>query len=101
MNTRKLVTAMFAVSVAVVFFLAGAPVKSPGFGPVAAFAEPAEKPQANCPVMGGAVDKSVYTDYKGKRVYFCCPGCKGPFMKDPDNYIKKMEADGVVLEKAS
>ena len=31
--------------------------------------------QTTCPVMGGAINKDVYADYEGKRVYFCCPGC--------------------------
>ena len=28
--------------------------------------------QMTCPVEGGKIDKSVYVDYQGKRVYFCC-----------------------------
>ena len=30
--------------------------------------------------------KSVY---KGKTYYFCCPGCKPLFDKNPEKYIKK------------
>ena len=30
------------------------------------------KPQTTCPVLGGNVDKNVYADYQGKRIYFCC-----------------------------
>ena len=40
------------------------------------------KPQTQCPVMGGAVDKDVYLDYQGQRVYFCCESCKGEFKKN-------------------
>jgi len=58
------------------------------------------KPQENCPVMGGKINKSLYTDYNGKRIYFCCNACPEPFKKDPEKYIKKMEAEGVELEKA-
>ena len=58
------------------------------------------KAQENCPVMGGKINKSIYTDYNGKRVYFCCNACPEPFKKDPDKYIKKMEAEGVEFEKA-
>jgi YHS domain-containing protein len=58
------------------------------------------KPQETCPVMGGKINKSIYTDYDGKRVYFCCNACPEPFKKEPEKYIKKMEAEGVVLEKA-
>ena len=58
------------------------------------------KPQENCPVMGGKINKSVYTDYQGKRVYFCCPACIEPFNKDADKLVKKMESEGIELEKA-
>jgi YHS domain-containing protein len=52
------------------------------------------KPQATCPVMGGKIDKKVFTDYDGKRVYFCCPGCIEPFKKNPEKYLKKMQEAG-------
>jgi YHS domain-containing protein len=57
------------------------------------------KPQTQCPVMGGKIDKNLYADYQGKRVYFCCEMCKGEFAKDPEKYIKKLEDEGVELEK--
>lgn len=62
---------------------------------------PAQKStaQTTCPVMGGKINKEVYVDYEGKRVYFCCPGCETKFMEDPETYIKQMEAEGVVLEQ--
>jgi YHS domain-containing protein len=58
------------------------------------------KPQETCPVMGAKINKSVFTDYNGKRVYFCCTMCPPEFKKDPEKYIKKMEAQGVEFEKA-
>ncbi len=57
------------------------------------------QPQKFCPVMGSEIDKSAYADYEGKRVYFCCPGCKASFLETPDKYIKDMESKGIVLEK--
>jgi YHS domain-containing protein len=57
------------------------------------------KPQTTCPIMGGKIVKSVYSDYEGKRIYFCCGGCPGTFEKDPAKYIKKLEDAGVTLEK--
>jgi len=60
----------------------------------------AGKPQTTCPVMGGKIDKAHYVDHEGKRVYLCCPGCKDAFRADPAKYIKKLEDEGVVLEKA-
>jgi YHS domain-containing protein len=50
--------------------------------------------QTKCPVMGGKIDDKAYTDYNGKRIYFCCPGCISEFKKDPEKYVKKMEAEG-------
>ncbi len=46
--------------------------------------------QTVCPVMGGAINKSMFTEYKGKKVYFCCAGCKGKFEKDPEKYLDKL-----------
>jgi len=44
--------------------------------------------QTTCPVLAGKpIDKNIYTDYKGKRVYFCCNSCKATFEKDPDKYL--------------
>ena len=56
-------------------------------------------PQTTCPVVGGKVNKEVYADYQGKRVYFCCAGCIDEFKKDPAKYVKKLEDSGVTLEK--
>jgi len=56
------------------------------------------KVQAECPVMGGAINKKLYVDHDGKRVYVCCKGCIAPVKKDAAKYIKALEADGVTLE---
>ncbi len=47
--------------------------------------------QTICPVMvGKPINKNVFTVYKGKKVYFCCPGCDSKFKADPDKYISKL-----------
>ena len=46
--------------------------------------------QTTCPVMGGAIDKALFTEYKGKKVYFCCDGCKEKFLEKPEQYIAKL-----------
>jgi YHS domain-containing protein len=46
--------------------------------------------QSTCPVMGGAIDKNVYVEYKGKKVYFCCSDCKPKFEKEPEKYVSKL-----------
>lgn len=58
------------------------------------------KPQTTCPVLGGNIDKNVYADYQGKRIYFCCPGCDTEFKKDPEKYLKKMREEGIALKPA-
>lgn len=60
----------------------------------------APKPQTLCPVLAGNIDKNVYADYQGKRIYFCCKGCDAEFNKDPEKYMKKLEEQGVTLEPA-
>ena len=46
--------------------------------------------QTTCPVMGGAINKALFTEYKGKKVYFCCEGCKEKFEAEPEKYIAKL-----------
>jgi YHS domain-containing protein len=57
------------------------------------------KPQTVCPVLGGNINKQVYLDYQGKRVFFCCRGCDAQFRKDPEKYMKKIQEQGITLEK--
>ena len=47
--------------------------------------------QKTCPIMEGqAINKDLFTEYKGKKVYFCCPGCKPKFEAEPEKYIAKL-----------
>lgn len=90
--------------------IASAAVALMGFG--IAFAEtvapapgeagvaPVVKKQTTCPVMGGAVNKALYVDHAGKRIYVCCGGCIGTVKADPAKYIRKLEAEGVTLDAA-
>ena len=74
----------FIISIAVIFIFS---LTLTG----AAFA----KEQEICPVMGGKINKEIYADHDGKRVYFCCAMCPEPFKKDPAKYIEKMKKDGI------
>ncbi len=47
----------------------------------------------------GNVDKNIYADYKGQRVYFCCKGCDEEFKKNPEKYLEKMKSEGITPEK--
>ena len=77
---------LFIIAIAAVFCLSAAPAWA--------------KPQQECPVIGGPINKNVYTDYKGKRIYFCCNGCPEEFRKNPEKYMDKMKKEGVELENA-
>jgi len=46
--------------------------------------------QTLCPVMGNPIDKNIFVEYQGKKVYFCCPACIDTFKADPDKYIGKL-----------
>ena len=78
-----------ALALLAAFFLA--------LGPAVGAKEPN---QVKCPVLGSPVNKKIYTDYQGKRIYFCCPPCIEEFKKNPDKFMKQIEKEGVVLEDA-
>ncbi len=47
---------------------------------------------AKDPVCGMDVDEkkaAAKSDYKGKTYYFCAPGCKVAFDKEPEKYLGK------------
>jgi YHS domain-containing protein len=47
--------------------------------------------QTMCPVMdGNKIDKNVFVEYKGKKVYFCCADCKAKFDADPEKYVANL-----------
>lgn len=50
--------------------------------------------QTTCPVAGGGIDTGIYVDYKGTRVYFCCPRCPNVFKKNPEKYMKTVNPQG-------
>ncbi|MFH2050114.1 MAG: hypothetical protein ABIJ12_11765 [bacterium] len=56
------------------------------------------KHQTNCPVMGGVIDSSSYTDIQGQRVYHCCPMCTKALTENPDKYFKKAAEEGILFE---
>ena len=57
-------------------------------------------PQTLCPVSGAKINKKVFVDYKGKRVYLGCNACPDKFSKSPETYVKKMEQQGVTFAMA-
>ena len=53
-----------------------------------------ENVQTACPVSGEKLEnKDNFVDYKGRRVYFCCPKCPAEFKKDPAKYLAKLPGE--------
>ena len=43
---------------------------------------------AVCKMMVDPEAAPAHTEYQGQTYYFCAPGCKVAFEKDPDKYLK-------------
>jgi YHS domain-containing protein len=56
-----------------------------------------ENIQKVCPISGEKIDKKIYSDYQGRRIFFCCRKCRSFFAGDPMKYIKRLDmpADSV------
>jgi len=78
----------------------GCPVHRLLFGSKKAEVAQAPGPQTQCPIMGGKIDRKLFVDYEGKRIYVCCSDCVPKVKQDPAKYVKQLEDAGVVLEKA-
>jgi len=61
---------------------------------IGAYVAIAASPQTICPVMGNPINKNLYVDYQGKRVYFCCGPCPSRFMRYPDAYLQRLAGIG-------
>jgi YHS domain-containing protein len=46
--------------------------------------------QTKCPVSGKDIDPEQTVEYKGEKVYFCCPNCPKAFEADPEKFISKV-----------
>jgi len=79
----------------------GAQTRAQAEPPPLAATAPSGKPI--CPVMLDEVEDpadAAYSDYQGKRYYFCCPACKPKFDKNPRRYIRALEAKQRRMAKA-
>ncbi len=61
---------------------------------------PAKLYQTRDALSGKLVNRDIYADYEGKRVYFCCRDSKTNFLKDPSVYLDKFKELGVTLQDA-
>jgi len=68
--------------------------------PSAPAAVAAIKTQTTCPIMkGNEIDKRLFVDYQGKRIYVCCRSCMKILKANPAKYVTLMEAQGITLDK--
>lgn len=44
-----------------------------------------------CPLIKGEDTKEkIFTEYKGKKIHFCCKRCLRKFESNPEKYIKRV-----------
>ncbi len=56
--------------------------------------------QTMCPVMTGQkINKQLFVDFEGKRIYVCCPVCQAAVKADPAKFVAQLEKEGVTLDK--
>jgi len=46
--------------------------------------------QTKCPVSGKPIDPEHFVEYKGQKVYLCCPNCPKAFEADPEKFVAKL-----------
>jgi uncharacterized membrane protein/YHS domain-containing protein len=55
-----------------------------------------------CPVTTTEkVDSTIFVDYNGQRVYFCCNSCRKDFISDPQKYAFRLTARDSLEEPSS
>ena len=100
--TKMLVSVIPAICVVALLMSTGATAqstdKSKGDSTKAVIHSKHLKPQTACPITGDAIDKNLFVDYKGKRIYVCCSDCLAQVKKDPEAAIKKLESMGQSVE---
>jgi YHS domain-containing protein len=96
-NVKALVAAMTIVASLIVFAgcekepVAQKPVKETASAAEVSGTQDEAIVQTTCPVMeGNPIDKTLFVEYKGKKVYFCCIGCPEKFLADPEKYVAKL-----------
>jgi YHS domain-containing protein len=73
------------------------PAKQP---PISDIARRPSQKQTRDIMSGNPVKSNIYTDFAGKRVYFCCDESKRRFAVEPENWVKRAQEQGMVLEDA-
>jgi YHS domain-containing protein len=50
----------------------------------------AESQQKICPVMKRPINKDLFVEYKGRRLYVCCKSCLGAVKANPEKYADEI-----------
>lgn len=58
----------------------------------------AVKYQVTDAVSGKPVNRNIYADFGGKRIYFCCEESKQNFGSNPDLFLRNLKNQGITLE---
>jgi len=98
MNAKQWIPLISVIAVAAVLVWAVAGCKQepePGAGPTHTSTSgdgtvQTATVQTTCPVMGNPINKDIFVEYKGQKVYFCCPACVDQFNADPEKYLDKL-----------
>ena len=88
MVIRIAVVSALVLAAAMMFWTTAAPAadeKAPA---------PAAKPQTKCPITGNPIDKTLFVDADGFRIYLCCKGCVDKVTADPKAALAKIRANG-------
>jgi YHS domain-containing protein len=56
--------------------------------------------QRKCPVLGGMINTKLYYQYKGQKIYVCCPRCIDTVKKNPEKYLKKIQEEQKKIDAA-
>ncbi len=54
--------------------------------------------QTHCPIMDFPIDRDLYHDHDGQRIYICCPGCMDEIKERPEEIIAEQREAGIVFE---
>ncbi|MEW6429293.1 MAG: hypothetical protein AB1568_14800 [Thermodesulfobacteriota bacterium] len=95
-----LLIAVIVAATAALLHLAGPPARQEAADAAPPAAAPEARPQTVCPVMGGKIDRNLYVDVKGKRIYICCLACEDAIKVEPDKYIEKIQKRGETVEES-
>lgn len=101
MNTSRRKSGVMFLTVTAMMVLAAAAVAAYGRAQQQQPAEAAKaelKPQSTCPIMGEKINKSVFVDAAGYRIYACCSGCLEKIKADPEKAVATLESRGETPE---